>query len=274
MARDRQGLHHIERRAGENVRRERGLSVFRLKAIGLVLVTLGTLNTSLIMRDITNVRTADMSMLTTAVILDALSWMAIPIFAWLVVSGVHHSSSMGRYVLRVALLALVSEVPYDLATSGRVWDMSSQNPVWAILAGLILVWVYRAIDPNPPHDSYSGRHFQWAASTVWMVRLLVALAAFLWMGLLNVGSRLGFVNEGVITIVMVLCFELLHRHENTMMYTAALLGALMFLTPGLGVMFVHFHNDRTGYEHHWTGIAFYIAYLVQLLVCVLLRFTV
>lgn len=267
----RPGIRNADRRAGQPKPRRRGLSVFKLKMIGLVLVMAGTMNTAMVTREIPNPRTADMGSLTVAILADAVSWMAIPIFAWLVVSGVHHSSSIGRYLLRVTLLAAASEVPYDLATSGKVWDMSSQNPVWSIVAAVILVWIYRMIDPNPPQDAYEGRHFTVSGTSLWMIRIFVALAAVLWMALFNVGLRLGLVNEGIILMVMVLVFELLHRHENTMMYTASILGALMFLTPGLGVMFLHFRNDELGYEHRWTATAFYIAYFVQLLLFGLFR---
>jgi hypothetical protein len=248
--------------------RHKGLTVFSLKMIGLILVTLGTLTTALAMHDIdrTNLQATDMGTLTVVVVCEAISWIAIPIYAWLVVTGFHHTHHLGRYMLRVLLLAVASEVPYDMATSQKFWDMGSQNPVWAILAALIVLLAFRMVDPNPPDDTYTGRTFTVTRSSVWMIRVIVVLAALLWMWLLRVGLRLGMVNEGVILIVMVVVFDLLHHKENTMMYTAAVLGAILFLTPSFGILFLHFRNGRLGYAHKNTGIGFYIAYFVQLLV--------
>lgn len=247
-------------------RRHKGLSVFSLKTIGLILVILGTLTTSLAMHDVTDVRKTDMGTLTVIVLCEAVSWIAIPIYAWLTVTGFHKTHHLGRYLLRVFLLALASEVPYDMATSRKFWDFSSQNPVWAVLVCLLLLLAFRMVDPDPPKDTYTGRTFRLGRGGVWVVRAVVVLAALLWVSLLHVGLRLGLVNEGVIMVAMVIIFELLHRKENTMMYTAAVIGALMFLTPSFGILFLHFRNGKLGYQHKNTGIGFYIAYFVQLLV--------
>lgn len=247
------------------LRANRGLSVFRLKMIGLVLVTLGTLTSALAMRDVTNVRTAPLSTLTVIVVCEAVSWTAIPLYAWLAVTGFHKTSHLGRYMLRVLILALASEVPYDMATSHRFWDMGSQNPVWGVLASLIVLLAFRMVDPNPPDDTYRGRTFALGRPGACVVRIVVVLAALLWMWLGRVGLSLGFVNEGAILVAMAAIFDLLHRRENTMMYTAAALGAVLFLMPALGVMFLHYRNGKLGYEHKTTGMGFYLAYFLQLL---------
>lgn len=65
---------------------------------------------------------------------------AMPIFAFCVAEGFLHTRNRGRYLLRMAIFALVSEIPFDLVTAGRLLEFSHQNIMltffWAIL-GLI-----------------------------------------------------------------------------------------------------------------------------------------
>ena len=51
---------------------------------------------------------------------EIIGMIAISIYAYLLVQGVEHTSSMGKYALSVLAFALVSEVPYDLAVLGQI----------------------------------------------------------------------------------------------------------------------------------------------------------
>jgi hypothetical protein len=148
------------------------------------------------------------------------------------------------------VLAVVSEVPYDLATSGRPWDMSSQNPVFALLVSLV---VLASLD-HLRRRGTPGRAGLGAA---------VCVAAVLWLLLLNVGLRLGVMPGGVVMLLLVLVFYALHRRENTMMAVAGVVGAVALLFPALGLAFVHFRNDTPGPAR--LRPFFYAAYPVCLL---------
>ncbi len=67
--------------------------------------------------------------------------MALPIFAFCVAEGYIHTHDKMKYMYRMGLFALLSEVPFDLVTSGQILEFTHQNVMftffWAIL-GLIL----------------------------------------------------------------------------------------------------------------------------------------
>jgi len=71
-----------------------------------------------------------------------LTWvgrLAFPIFAFLLVEGFFHTKSRPRYALRLFLLAIASEVPFDLVYGGRVFYPFHQNVIWTFLIGLGLL---------------------------------------------------------------------------------------------------------------------------------------
>ncbi len=66
--------------------------------------------------------------------------MALPIFAFCVAEGFIHTHDRNKYLFRMGIFACISEIPFDLVTSGRILEFSHQNIMitffWAIL-GLI-----------------------------------------------------------------------------------------------------------------------------------------
>ncbi len=66
--------------------------------------------------------------------------LAIPVFAFLLVEGFLHTASFRRYILTVLAFAVVSEVPYDLAMNGKVWDFSGQNVMFTYALGLMMLY--------------------------------------------------------------------------------------------------------------------------------------
>lgn len=73
----------------------------------------------------------------TAMSLRLLGRLAFPLYAFLLAEGFAHTRRLGRYVLTVALFALLSEVPFDLALHGRAWYPQEQSVMLTLLLGLL-----------------------------------------------------------------------------------------------------------------------------------------
>ena len=71
--------------------------------------------------------------------------LAFPIFCFFIAEGFVRTKSRGRYALRLALFALLSEIPFDLAVSGWVMDLSNQNVYLTLLLGLLSLWGYEVL---------------------------------------------------------------------------------------------------------------------------------
>ena len=67
--------------------------------------------------------------------------LAFPIFAFLAVEGFFHTGNLKRYMGRMLIFALVSEVPFNLMMSGSIIYPFHQNVLWSFLISLGLMWL-------------------------------------------------------------------------------------------------------------------------------------
>ena len=123
--------------ARRNRKKRRGLTVFQLKVIGAVALALSAGSTTIVPLFFGS-DTNNMTSLTAMVLSEVVSWFAIPIYAWLLVQGFRETHSRVAYGLQLFILAVVCEVPYDLATSHKAFDLGSQNHVFGLLRLLCL----------------------------------------------------------------------------------------------------------------------------------------
>lgn len=75
---------------------------------------------------------------------------AFPLFAFLLTEGFFHSSNLKKYMVRLGVLAIVSEPFFDyilikaeLGENFRPWYF--QNVVFTLLIGLITIWMYDTV---------------------------------------------------------------------------------------------------------------------------------
>ena len=65
--------------------------------------------------------------------------LAFPIFCFLLVEGFLRTANRRKYVLRMFLFALMTEVPFDLVFSARLVDWGYQNVMFTLLIGLLVM---------------------------------------------------------------------------------------------------------------------------------------
>lgn len=240
------------------IRKPRGLSDLRLKVIAIVLTALSGVSGIVFPAGLAGMdaATVDMGDLTTAVLCEAVSWVAVPIYAWLLVEGYRHTRNVWVYAARLLVLAVITEVPYDLATTGKMVDWGSQNPVFALAIAVVALALIDAFRERP-------------VATRRAIGALVTLAALAWMVLGHIGLRQQIMNIGVLILILALIFRYLAARENTMMMLAAGVSALFCILPSFGVAVLHYRNGRLGYDRvskPWVQWLFYALYPAVLLV--------
>lgn len=68
---------------------------------------------------------------------------AFPIFCFLLVEGAVHTHNPGKYLFRLAVFAVVSEIPFDLALHNQMIFWANQNVFFTLLAGLLVIQVFQ-----------------------------------------------------------------------------------------------------------------------------------
>lgn len=142
--------------------------------------------------------------------------MGVPIFAYLLVQGVEHTSNLQRYILTVLAFAVISEVPYDLAMSGQIWNWSEQNSLWTVFIALVMLWLMK--------------NFQGKGTVPLVLNILFVAAGCFWAILFH--SRFG---GGFVLITAVL--YLLRARKGVSYGLGALIG-LIYATAPLGFVLV------------------------------------
>lgn len=66
---------------------------------------------------------------------------AFPIFAFMIVEGYFHTKNVKKYVIRLLVFAVISEIPFNLAMGSRLFYPVHQNVLWSFLISIGLIWL-------------------------------------------------------------------------------------------------------------------------------------
>ena len=82
--------------------------------------------------------------------------LAFPIFCFLLVEGFVHTHDVKKYVRRLFLFALISEVPFDLAFFRTPFDFSAQNVYWTLALGVLAMAGLKHFEKPDGSASWKG----------------------------------------------------------------------------------------------------------------------
>lgn len=74
--------------------------------------------------------------------------LAFPIFAFMIVEGYFHTSNLKKYVIRILVFAVISEIPFNLAMGSRVFYPLHQNVMWTFLIAVGLIYLNERAKEN------------------------------------------------------------------------------------------------------------------------------
>ena len=182
------------------------------------------------------------------ILLQAVETCAIPIFTFLLVQGVQRTSNLKKYILRILGLAILSEIPYNLAYGGRFLDISARNPMFAMALSLLLLYFYGLY----PEKTAKNR----------IMKGLLTVAALIWAFMLGIQHGVSIV---AISSVLWGCRDK-KKARNVVGATVAMACSVVSLymaASPMGFLAVHFCNDEPA---EYNRRAYYLAYPVFLLV--------
>lgn len=240
--------------------RPRGLNAQALRYWGLFFLAIGIAGQTVLQHRMLGVSGSDtqtllkllenpenMIIATVAIIMQLVEICAIPLFCFLLVQGVMRTASFKKYLLRVLGVAVVSEIPYNLAYGDKWLDWSSRNPVFGLVLALVMIFLYR---------QYAAKTFKGIA-----ICLLVAVFGILWTGMLRI-------SDGAVVAVLTSLLWFTRKKQGwqvfagcAVMFLCTALSPLYFVAPMVFLM-VHFYNGEPGKGSRWVN---YLAYPFMLL---------
>ena len=75
--------------------------------------------------------------------------LGFPIFCFLMVEGFMRTKNIKSYLLRMGIFALVSEIPFDLAMTGKFFYWGYQNVFFTLFLGLFTLWAFDFFGKQP-----------------------------------------------------------------------------------------------------------------------------
>lgn len=174
--------------------------------------------------------------------------MALPIFAFCTAEGFIHTHDRMKYLRRMGIFALISEIPFDLVTSGKVLEFTHQNIMvtffWAILALICF-------------ESLRKRETKISKALSWAV-LAAAMA-----GSLVFGMDYSFLALGIIFIYFLLSSRApVWNNAAAIAYHAALRNVGIYWFGLLGFIPILMYNGRKGRGLKWLFYCFYPGHLL------------
>lgn len=181
-----------------------------------------------------------------AVVFQLLGGLAIPVFAFLTVERFLHTENYRSDLVYMFLFAAASEIPFDLAMSGRVFDWTQQNMLFSLAIGLIMLYGLRLF----------------AASRG--VQALIVLAAIFWSALMKSGF-------GLCLILLMAIYYLLREKPKARRIWSSLI-SLMYVTGPVSNFVLKRYNGETGKAGN--GRLFFWLYPAHLLALCAVRYLV
>lgn len=115
----------------------RGLSGTALKGIACVTMLIDHVGASCLENGFLSAPAAPAGLAALDLVLRLIGRLAFPIFCFLLVEGFVHTHDVKKYIGRLLLFGLVSEVPFDLAFFRTPFAPGYQNVYWTLALGVL-----------------------------------------------------------------------------------------------------------------------------------------
>lgn len=163
---------------------------------------------------------------------------SFPIFCFLLVEGFCHTGNVKKYMQRLFLFAVLSELPFDLAFYGKIVALDGQNVFFTLFLGLLTLVAIKQME------------YRW--EMIWLAIALSGLAAWF--------LRTDYDYFGVLLISAFYLFR-----ENLFRRNLAV-GILCFWQPAslLALIPIQCYNGRRGGKLKYLFYIFYPGHLLLL----------
>ena len=179
--------------------------------------------------------------------------LAMPIFSFCIAEGYAHTRDKNRYLLRMGIFALISEVPFDLAFEGKV-GFGHQNIMLTFFLSILALKIFDLIRGEEPRNI--GKTVLGTLAVLVMAGLALLLRA----------------DYTIFAVIAVFLFYVLrNRHPLVRSGVGVAFLALTrtmgyYCTTGFSLIPLLLYNGKRGRGLKWLFYAFYPGHLLLLFV--------
>lgn len=172
--------------------------------------------------------------------------LAFPIFAFLLVEGYRHTRSVPKYIARVMLFALISEVPYDILNYRYVFYWQQSNILFTFGVALCLLYAMDKLK-----DKKNGQLFGIILAAV--VALLTHLLGF----------EYSWHCVGLVVIFYMMTFDLKLMYVSAALILVADVSIIGLAAP-LAIIPISMYSGQKGHFPKYLGYGFYPVHMLAL----------
>ncbi len=183
---------------------------------------------------------------------------AFPIFAFLIVEGYFHTKSIKKYLLRLGLFAVFSEIPFDITLKhAKGLEFQSQNIFFTLFIALLAIALY---------DTLKEKRYTLAVFCVFAL------------GVLNEFIHADY---GIYGVVIIFIFYKYHENKKMLLLALLIINTVLCAlnSPGieqmtlwtivqmfslLSLLFIFNYNGRKGLSLRYLFYVFYPGHLLIL----------
>lgn len=223
--------------------------------------------------------------------------LAYPIFAFMIVEGLHHTKNLKKYILRLLASAVISEIPFNLMYGSAVFYPVHQNVLWTFLlaiGGILLIEKVKkkeiakkdekVIPPDPSAPTKQKLLALFKKKCLWRTAL-VAVPTVAVSALLGQLAMLDFFSGGILMVYIFYFFYgkkwwCLLGQLAAMFYVNTQMGGLCIPVTLFGHTFdvveqgfamfallpIWLYNGRQGYHKKWFQYFCYAFYPAHTLI--------
>lgn len=207
--------------------------------------------------------------------LTCIGRLTFPIYAFMIVEGYFHTKNLKKYVGRLLIFAILSEIPFNLAMGSRLFYPIHQNVLWSFLISIGLIhWNEKVKEKK-----------------LWK-RILVGFASILIGSIVGIITFVDYYHAGILMVLVFYFF----RHKKWWCYLGQficmwyincdMLGGLQYEMNVLGQTYfisrqgfallalipIWFYKGKQGYHSKTLQFIYYAFYPVHLLILGILKF--
>lgn len=170
---------------------------------------------------------------------------AVPIFSYLLVIGLEKTSNVKRYILTVLAAAVLTEIPYDWAVSGKPFNWGDQSFLWTILIALVMITLMR---------TFSGK-----SSAAVVINIMLIGGGCIW--------AIFFKSKfGAAFVLMTAVLYLLREHKGVSIFIGVVI-SLIYISAPLGFIPVALYSGERRNLDKKTGKYGYYAFCPVIALC-------